>query len=78
MQVDFLKAALEENVLDIVGLVVQHIGGKKLKEDAHVALDVLYGIYTSFDPRSVLNAEARDLGQRRRYKSSRPPCIEAR
>ena len=66
MQVDFLKAALEESVLDMVGCVLQHVEDKRLREDASIALDILYGVYVSFDPRAVFDADLQDAAQRSR------------
>lgn len=57
-QVDFLKIAFQENVLELVGLIAQHMGTKTLKADAPVMLDLLHGIYSAFDPRSVVDADA--------------------
>ena len=66
MQIDFLKAALEESVLDMVGCVLQHVENKRLREDASIALDILYGVYVSFDPRAVFDADLQDAAQRSR------------
>jgi hypothetical protein len=66
LQIDFLKAALEENVLHMVGCILQHVDNKKLRDDASVALDILYGVYVSFDPRTVLEADLQDAAQRSR------------
>lgn len=70
MQIDFLKAALEESVLDMVGCVLQHVENKKLREDASIALDILYGVYVSFDARAVFDADLHGAAQRSRCEYS--------
>lgn len=70
MQVDFLKTAFQENVLELVGLIAQHMGTKVLKADAPVMLDLLHGIFASFDPRSVLNADESALLNRNKYAAA--------
>lgn len=57
LQVDFLKVALQEHVLELVGLIAQHMGTKILKADTAVMIDLLHGVFSAFEPRSVLDAD---------------------
>lgn len=65
-----MKTAFQENVLELVGLIAQHMGTKVLKADAPVMLDLLHGIFASFDPRSVLNADESALLNRNKYAAA--------
>lgn len=57
----------------MVGCVLQHIEDKKLREDASIALDILYGVYVSFDPHAVYSADSQDA-VRSRYGYSANLC----
>lgn len=70
LQADFLRIAFQENVLELVGLIAQHMGTKTLKTDAPVMLDLLHGIYSAFEPRSVVDADASIL-------ISRIKCVQS-
>ena len=56
MQVDFLKVAVEENVLELVALITQHIGSAHLRCDAPVVLELLHDIYSVLNPKDVFGA----------------------
>lgn len=62
-----MKIAFQENVLELVGLIAQHMGTKTLKADAPAMLDLLHAIFSAFDPRSVLDADESVLLSRIKY-----------
>ena len=50
--------ALEENVLDLVALIAQHISSvSTFKADCPVVLELLHGIYRQLSPKDVFGAD---------------------
>jgi hypothetical protein len=68
--VDFLRVALEENVLELVALITQHVAAPELKADAAVVLDALAHVYGRLSPRDVMLADEELLLTRDGYAIS--------
>jgi Timeless protein len=53
LQVDFIQVALDENVLELVASIAQHIELPVLQGDAHLVLQLLQDVYSAFDPHTL-------------------------
>jgi hypothetical protein len=56
LQADFIEGALDENVLELVASIAQHIQLPVLQGDAHLVLQLLQDIYSAFDPHTLQTA----------------------
>lgn len=78
LQVDFLQVALEENVLELVALITQHIGNAHLRCDAPVVLELLHDIYRVLSPKDVFGANEDLLLSRARCAAATLVCCRPR
>jgi hypothetical protein len=56
MQADFLSAALEENVLELVAAIAQRMHDSRLKSDAPIVLELLHDLYKKLDAKAIMKA----------------------
>lgn len=55
-QADFIRAALDETVLELVASIAQHLTLPALRPDAHLFAQILQDLYRAFDPHTLLRA----------------------
>lgn len=66
--------ALEENVLDLVALITQHLASPYVRQDAPIVLELLHDIYERLDPREIIKADEELLLGGGRYANSSLVC----